>query len=146
MSPAPPPERLTPPERAILPERLTPGERALADEVLAGRGVVVNVRKAGPHARLVPWLADHGLLVYVGHAGTRHGWPESDFANPFHREARLDREGMVARYRDWLAGAPDLLDRLAAGELRGRALGCWCAPRTCHADVLLEYGDRDAHR
>jgi hypothetical protein len=132
VSPAPPPEPT--------PAGLTPGERQLADEVLAGRGAVVNVRRAGPHARLVPWLSDSGLLVYVGHAGRRHAWPESDFANPFHREARVDREGMVARYRDWLAGEPDLLARLAGGELRGRALGCWCAPLSCHADVLLGYG------
>jgi hypothetical protein len=133
MSPAPPPE-------------LTPGERLLADEVLTGRGIVVNVRRAGPHARLVPWLCDQGLLVYVGHAGNRHAWPESDFANPFHREARIDRDGMLARYRDWLQGRRDLLERLAAGELRGRALGCWCAPLACHADVLLQYGGADADR
>lgn len=136
MSPARPPPQ-TPPG-------LTPGERRLADEVLAGRGVVVNVRKAGPHPRLVPWLSENGLLVYVGHAGNRHAWPESDFANPFHREARVDRDGMVGRYRDWLADRSDLLDRLAAGELSRRALGCWCTPRACHADVLLEYGGTDA--
>lgn len=121
------------------PPGLTSAEAPLAAEVLAGRGVVVNVRRAGPHARLVPWLAQNTLLVYVGHAGNRHAWPESDFANPFHRQARFDRDGMVARYRDWLLGETALLDRLAAGELRGRALGCWCAPLACHADVLLEY-------
>ncbi|HMH46961.1 MAG TPA: DUF4326 domain-containing protein, partial [Solirubrobacteraceae bacterium] len=25
----------------------------------------------------------------------------------------------------------------ALGELRGLALGCWCAPRACHGDVLV---------
>jgi hypothetical protein len=119
---------------------LSPAELLLADEVGAGGGVVVNVRRSGPHARLVPWLSENGLLVYVGHGGNRHSWPESDFANPFHREAKRDRERMVARYRDWLAGETELLSRLATGELRGLALGCWCAPLACHADVLLEYG------
>jgi hypothetical protein len=121
-----------------MPPGLTAAERLLADVVLAGRGAVVNVRRAGPHARLAPWLLGNGLLIYVGHAGNRHAWPESDFANPFHREARSDRAGMVSRYRDWLVVESGLLDRLAAGELRGRALGCWCAPLACHADVLLE--------
>jgi hypothetical protein len=140
VSPASPPEQTPggPP-----PPGLTAAERRLAEEVTAGRGVVVNVRKAGPHARLIPWLSASDLLVYVGHSGTRHAWPESDFANPFHREARLDREGVVARYRDWLTGEPELLERIAAGELRGRALGCWCAPLPCHADVLLEYSNAD---
>jgi hypothetical protein len=25
----------------------------------------------------------------------------------------------------------------ALGELRGLVLGCWCAPRACHGDVLV---------
>ena len=64
---------------------------------------------------------------------------ESDFANPFVREAKLDRQAMVRHYRSWLADQPELLRRLRAGELSGKALGCWCAPEPCHADVLLEY-------
>lgn len=113
-------------------------ERALARTVLDGDTVVVNVRKSGPHRHLVPWLVDAGLVSYVGHAGNRHSWPESDFANPFVREAKLDREGMVRHYREWLAEQPRLLRRIKSGELTGRALGCWCAPKPCHADVLAE--------
>jgi uncharacterized protein DUF4326 len=116
-------------------------ERALAYALLDGRTVVVNVRRGGPHAHLVPWLVEQGRLTYVGHAGPRHSWPESDFANPFLRQVAADRPGMVARYREWLAEQPDLLRRLRAGELTGRALGCWCAPKACHADVLAEQAD-----
>ncbi|HEX2133304.1 MAG TPA: DUF4326 domain-containing protein [Actinophytocola sp.] len=115
--------------------RWTEPERVLATDVLAGRTVVVNVRKGGPHRRLVPWLVDAGLLTYVGHAGPRHAWPESDFANPF-VGLRADRPEMVRRYRDWLTTRPALLNRV--DELTGRALGCWCAPEPCHADVLAE--------
>jgi hypothetical protein len=122
-----------------LPADFTDEERELAGRVLSGHGVVVNVRKSGPHGRLVPWLADAGLLVYVGHAGPRHRWPESDFASPFHREAKSDRDGALARYREWLPDQPALMARLRAGELRGKALGCWCAPLRCHAEVLLEH-------
>jgi len=115
-------------------------ERELAIAVLSGETVVVNVRKGGPHRRLVPWLVAEGLLTYVGHAGNRHDWPESRFANPFVKQARGDRAGMVARYRDWLHEHPLLLEKVP--DLAGRALGCWCAPEACHADVLAEEARR----
>jgi Domain of unknown function (DUF4326) len=117
-------------------------ERALGLAVLAGQAVVVNVRRNGPHRRLVDWLREVGLITYVGHAGRRHAWPESDFANPFFREATVDRERMVRRYREWLSGQPELWARLHGGELSGQALGCWCAPLPCHADVLVEEVNR----
>ncbi|SFS92315.1 DUF4326 domain-containing protein [Saccharopolyspora flava] len=111
-------------------------EREQADALLDGHAVVVNVRKDGPHKHLVPWLVDQDLLTYVGHSGPRHGWPQSDFASPFVSEAKTDREAMVRHYEQWLDDQPDLVGRLREGELAGRALGCWCAPKPCHADVL----------
>ena len=113
-------------------------ERELALQVLHGTTVVVNVRRSGPHRHLVPWLVSRALLSYVGHAGPRHSWPESDFANPFVRQARTDRVGAVHRYADWLDQQPALLRRIRDGELTGCALGCWCAPHPCHAQVLAE--------
>jgi hypothetical protein len=116
--------------------RWSAAERQLARQVMQGGTVVVNVRRSGPHRHLVPWLVDRALLSYVGHAGPRHSWPESDFANPFVRQARTDRDGAVRRYAEWLDQQSALLDRIRDGELTGRALGCWCAPDRCHAQVL----------
>jgi hypothetical protein len=126
-------------QRKQLPEeaaRWTDDERERAAQVLDGRATVVNVRKNGPHKHLVPWLEAKGLLVYVGHSGFRHSWPHSDFASPFVKEAKTDRAAMVRRYEQWLDTQPELARRLREGELSGRALGCWCAPQECHADVL----------
>ena len=50
--------------------------------------------------------------------------------------SRAEREEVIARYRAWLAGQPELLAALP--ELRGKDLVCWCAPQPCHGDVLLE--------
>ena len=118
-------------------------ERERAADVLDGRAVVVNVRKAGPHRHLVPWLLEQDLLTYVGHSGPRHSWPASDFASPFVKEAKTDREAMVRHYETWLDEQPALLARLREGELNGRALGCWCAPKLCHADVLAHRACHD---
>ena len=117
-------------------DRWTDDERERAEQLLDGHAVVVNVRKGGPHKHLVPWLQDEDLLSYVGHSGNRHSWPASDFASPFIKEAKSDREAMVRHYDQWLDEQPNLLERIRKGELSGRALGCWCAPKPCHADVL----------
>lgn len=52
-----------------------------------------------------------------------------------------DAKTAVARYREWLATTLSGLHtkRLARERLRGRNLGCWCAPGApCHADVLIK--------
>jgi hypothetical protein len=80
-------------------------------------------------------------VVYVGRAMHRGGWhlDASPFANPFHPGRDGTRAEMVEKYRAYLLGRPDLLAQLPA--LRGRRLGCWCAPEPCHADVLAEFAD-----
>ena len=39
-------------------------------------------------------------------------------------------------YRDWVVKQPQLLKDLH--ELRGKTLGCFCKPKRCHGDVLVE--------
>jgi len=46
-----------------------------------------------------------------------------------------DRAAVIAKYERWLADQHHLLRAL--GELRGRDLVCYCAPRSCHGDLLL---------
>lgn len=49
------------------------------------------------------------------------------------------REEVVAKYKEWLLKQPALLKRVH--ELKGKTLGCWCAPEACHGDVLKEIAD-----
>ncbi|MFD9700054.1 DUF4326 domain-containing protein [Lentzea sp. NPDC059081] len=86
---------------------------------------------------------DHTDVVYVGRAMYRGGWhlAASPFANPFRPGVDGTREEVVVRYRAWLLDRPDLPARLP--ELRGRRLGCWCAPLPCHAEVLAELANRE---
>ncbi len=54
------------------------------------------------------------------------------------------RERAVGWYRRYLLvpfGTPKKLTS-EIGELRGKDLVCWCAPLSCHADVLLELANR----
>lgn len=83
-------------------------------------------------------------VIYVGRAMHRGGWhlDGSPFASPFRPGADGNREEVIGKYREWLTGRPDLLVQLPT--LKGRRLGCWCAPLLCHADVLAEMADNPA--
>lgn len=45
------------------------------------------------------------------------------------------RDEAVSAYEAWVVQQPELMAALP--ELRGHDLLCWCAPKSCHADVLL---------
>ena len=56
------------------------------------------------------------------------------WGNPFVIGRDGTRDDVIARYELWLLEQPELVDALP--ELAGKTLGCWCAPRACHGDVL----------
>jgi hypothetical protein len=76
--------------------------------------------------------------VYIGRDVPERGIHGSKWGNPFVMLAESDteRERVIAAYRDWIVTQPELMSSLE--ELRGKRLGCWCAPRRCHGDVLVE--------
>ncbi|MFK0244538.1 DUF4326 domain-containing protein [Amycolatopsis azurea] len=66
----------------------------------------------------------------------------SIWGNPFtlpryHTDA--DRDQVIARYERYLLGNPGLMSRLP--ELCGKRLGCFCAPKRCHGDILKQYAE-----
>lgn len=61
----------------------------------------------------------------------------SKWGNPFRVGPNQTHADVIAKYRDWICSQPQLIED-AKRELRGKVLGCWCAPRPCHADVLAE--------
>jgi len=63
----------------------------------------------------------------------------SIWGNPFKIGPDGTRHQVIQKYRAWILTQPHLLARLP--ELRGKTLGCWCAPRPCHGDVLAELAD-----
>lgn len=70
--------------------------------------------------------------VYIGRP--------SKWGNPFHIGAKHgDRAAVIAKYAAWIQTQPHLL--AALGELRGKRLGCYCAPLACHGDVLARLAD-----
>lgn len=69
--------------------------------------------------------------VYIGRPGP--------WGNPFQIGPDGSRAEVIAKYREWVVKQPDLLRELPA--LKGKTLGCWCRPKACHGDVLVELID-----
>lgn len=59
----------------------------------------------------------------------------SKWGNPFVVGKHGARGECIALYENWLRHNDALL--AALDELRGLVLGCWCAPRACHGDLLM---------
>jgi hypothetical protein len=53
-----------------------------------------------------------------------------------------DRAEAIAKFREWFLAQPELVAR-ARRELRGKVLGCWCRPASCHGDVIAEIIDSE---
>jgi hypothetical protein len=68
--------------------------------------------------------------VYVGRGrGSKWG-------NPFRIGRDGTRDEVIAKYEKWIRRQPQLMEALR--ELEGKDLVCFCAPRACHADILLK--------
>jgi hypothetical protein len=92
----------------------------------AGETVSVSMRN-GVHTQLISWAMHRGLFVRIDR--------RSKWGNPFVLGRHGDRDTVIRRYaQEHLPHQPAL--QAALGELRGKALGCWCAPARCHGDIL----------
>ncbi len=84
--------------------------------------------------------------VYIGRAGvvfingSRFPKVSSNFANPFKTG---NRDEIIQKYRSYIIDKLDKDEALRAEllELKGKNLGCWCYPKNCHGNVLLELID-----
>jgi len=66
--------------------------------------------------------------IYIGRG--------SKWGNPFYIGSDGTREEVIKKYRTWILNQPELLESLY--ELKDKVLGCWCKPKACHGDVLVE--------
>jgi len=73
-------------------------------------------------------IFDEEWDIYIGRP--------SVWGNPFIVGKDGSRAEVVEMYRRYINNKPELLSRI--GELEGKVLGCWCKPKPCHGDVLVE--------
>jgi hypothetical protein len=100
----------------------------------------------------------------TGHQSTLTGEPKTELVNvsrygkdgvqmidrdtKFGNKFRLKEDGgnytrqeSVEKYREWFKNKIQSKSdfREDVEDLRGETLGCWCKPKDCHGDVILEY-------
>jgi hypothetical protein len=76
--------------------------------------------------------------IYIGR-GSKWGNPYS------HKEGTLaqfkvsSRKEAIESYEKWIMTQDHLMSSLP--DLKGKVLGCWCKPQSCHGDVLKKLVD-----
>jgi hypothetical protein len=75
--------------------------------------------------------------IYVGRP--------TKWGNPFVLTREGERTNVLEQYKKWIY-SPERSEfrEKVRRELRGHDLICWCAPKACHADVLLEIANSDS--
>ena len=65
----------------------------------------------------------------------------SDFGNPYLIGKDGDRETVIALFKDYFLRRVQVEPyfREAILELKGKRLGCYCKPKPCHGDIIIEY-------
>lgn len=74
-------------------------------------------------------------FVYIGRANYGLGLPQSKWGNPFHMKNESQRVSVLTSYLEYVVGNEELMASLH--ELDGQTLGCYCAPKKCHGNILI---------
>jgi hypothetical protein len=76
--------------------------------------------------------------VYIGRP-SKWGNPYSHKEGPLAEFKVKSRKEAIDKYESYLLSNQDLMNSLH--ELKGKTLGCWCKPLSCHGDILAKYAD-----
>jgi hypothetical protein len=71
--------------------------------------------------------------VYIGRP--------SKWGNPYEIGRDGTRYEVINKYREYIK--TKFTTKEIVDELRGKILGCWCAPLECHGDVLSEIANKE---
>ena len=81
--------------------------------------------------------------VYIGRP--------SKWGNPFTHQKGTNathlvdtREHAIIAYENYIHQNPELMAALP--ELKGKTLGCWCSPKACHGDILIQLANQEPYK
>jgi hypothetical protein len=77
--------------------------------------------------------------VYIGRGqGSIWGNPYTHIKdkNTLAKYVVSSREEAIRKYEQYLLNNKTLMGKIE--ELRGKTLGCWCKPKSCHGDIIIK--------
>jgi len=82
-------------------------------------------------------MKDDEYDVYIGR-GSKWGNPYTHIKNKSTKAEFIveTRHEAIIKYKEYIKNNQELMDSLH--ELKGKKLGCYCKPKSCHGDVLVE--------
>jgi hypothetical protein len=101
---------------------------------------LVNVKKKElnkvGYKDFADWASNENTL-YIGRNMSFYvkGATRSKWANPFSVK-KYGREECLRLYEQHIRNDKELYNSL--DEIRGKELGCWCNPESCHGDILIK--------
>lgn len=108
---------------------ISPRDKMLIEKLKNGETIVVNQKT---DLATIKWAEDNNKFIRVDRF--------SDWGNPFEMGKDGDRDAVCNNYENhFIPYKPSLTKKVF--ELKGMALGCWCAPLRCHADHLKTLAD-----
>jgi hypothetical protein len=109
--------------------------------------IKVSVENIRPeYNNLYEWMKNKDENIYIGRKGvvfingTRFPLNDSPWANPYKITKDQSREQVLLMYLEYiekkLESNNNLINDLL--NLKGKKLGCWCKPLSCHGDILIK--------
>lgn len=115
-------------EKKVQEAPISKEEQELLDKVKNGETVVINMNT---HFHVLKYAKTNGVYKQIDRY--------SEFGNPFFLDSDGDRDQVCDGYVEYFKHKRSLHGKVK--ELKGKVLGCHCAPLRCHGDHLKMLAD-----
>lgn len=106
-------------------------EQKMLNQIANGETVVINMNT---HFHVLKYAKDKGIYKQIDRY--------SEFGNPFFLDSDGNRDQVCDGYIEYFKHKRSLHNKV--GDLKGKVLGCHCAPLRCHGDYLKQLTDENS--
>ena len=105
-------------------------EQKMLNQIANGETVIINMNT---HFHVLKYAKDKGIYKQIDRY--------SEFGNPFFLDSDGNREQVCDGYIEYFKHKRSLHNKV--NDLKGKVLGCHCAPLRCHGDYLKQLADEN---